>query len=133
MKTEALRAGLFLHSPRSASNTEAGGQAEAGTSHHQLSHGRSRDERAGRASVAYPIGGVFPSAHGLQHSFIQTELQTSLVEHLPFVRISRDQPVDFHRFALSYSVTSSLGLQEEENEWPPEKEILNCQPQEHLF
>lgn len=63
------------------------------------------------AGVAYPIGGVLSPTHRLQHGFIQTELQTSLVEHLPFIRISCDQPVDFHRFALSYSMTSSLSLE----------------------
>ena len=70
----------------------------------------------------YPVGSVFSPTHGLQHSFVQAELQTSLVKHFPFVRVSCDQPVDFHRFALSYSMTSSLSLEEKGNEWPPRKE-----------
>lgn len=68
----------------------------------------------GWARAAYPVGSVFPSTHGLQHGFIQTKLQTSLVEHLPFIRISCNQPVDFHRFALSYSMTPSLSLEDKE-------------------
>lgn len=69
----------------------------------------------GRAPVAHPVGSAVPSAHGLQHGLIQTELQARLVEHLPLVRISCNQPVDFHRFALSYSMTSSLSLEEKGN------------------
>lgn len=60
----------------------------------------------------YPVGCVFPSAHGLQHRFVQAELQARLVKHLPFVRVPCDQPVDFHRFALSDPVTPGLGLEE---------------------
>lgn len=75
----------------------------------------------------YPVGGVFPSAHGLQHGFIQTELQTRLVEHLPFVRIPRDQPVDFHGFALPYPVTPCLGLEEKRELTATKKERLRRQ------
>lgn len=76
----------------------------------------------GVGGALYPVGSVFSSAHGLQDSFIQTELQASFVEHLPLIRIPCNQPVDFHRFALSYSVTSSLSLEEKGNEWLPKKE-----------
>lgn len=78
-------------------------------------------EQAGQVWL-YPVGGVFPAAHGLQHSFVETELQARLVKHLPFIRISCNQPVDFHRFALSYSMTSCLSLEEKGNEWLLKKE-----------
>lgn len=69
-------------------------------------------ERMAWPVSSYPIGGIFSSTHRLQHGFIQTQLQTSLVKHLPFIGVPCNQPVDFHRFALPYSVASSLSLEE---------------------
>lgn len=77
----------------------------------------SQNEHVGWAVPSYPVGGIFSSTHRLQHSFIQAQLQTSLVKHLSFIGVSRYQPVDFDRLALPYSVASSLSLEEKENQW----------------
>lgn len=73
----------------------------------------STDPTAVCNNASYPISSILSSTHGLQHSFIQTQLQTGLVKHLPFIRVPGDQAVNLHSFTLTDPVASSLGLREE--------------------
>ena len=59
----------------------------------------------------YPAAqAVVPSTHALQHGFVQAQLETGPVEHLPLVRVARDQPVHLHRLVLTNPMAASLGL-----------------------
>lgn len=53
---------------------------------------------------------AIPTTHGLKHSFIQSQLEASLIKHLPLVRITSDETVHLHSFALPNSMTTRLGL-----------------------
>lgn len=59
---------------------------------------------------SYPVGCILSPAHGLKYSLVQSQLETGLVKHLPFVRVSGDEAVNLHSLALSNPVASSLCL-----------------------
>lgn len=58
---------------------------------------------------SHPVEASF-AVDVLEDGFVQSQLQTGLVEHFPLVRVPGDQPVDFHRFALANPVAACLGL-----------------------
>lgn len=53
---------------------------------------------------------AIPTTHGLKHSFIQSQLKAGLIKHLSLIRITSDETVHLHSFALPNSMTSCLRL-----------------------
>lgn len=53
---------------------------------------------------------AIPTTHGLKHSLIQSQLEASLIKHLSLIRITSDETVHLHSFALPNSMTPCLGL-----------------------
>lgn len=62
---------------------------------------------------SYPAVGILSSAHTLKHSFVQAQLQTGLVKHLPLVAVPGDQTVYFDGLGLTDSMTPGLSLEGE--------------------
>lgn len=59
--------------------------------------------------ISYSIEASF-TVDVLKDGFVQSQLETGFVKHFPLIRVSGDQPVDFHRFALANPVAACLGL-----------------------
>lgn len=53
---------------------------------------------------------AIPTTHGLKHSLIQSQLEASFIKHLSLIRITSDETVHLHSFALPNSMTPCLGL-----------------------
>lgn len=58
----------------------------------------------------YPVDTSF-AVDVLEDGFIQTQLQTSLVKHLPLVRVTGYQPVHLDSLHLANAVTACLSLE----------------------
>lgn len=60
--------------------------------------------------TGYPVETSF-AVDVLEDGFIQAQLQTGLVKHLPLVGVAGDESVDLHSLPLANPMTASLGLQ----------------------
>lgn len=79
----------------------------------------------GHAEGFHPVEAPF-AVDVLKDGFVQPQFQTGLVEHLPLVRVPGDQPVDFHRLALTDPVAASLRLRQETHKTSPGHANLVC-------
>lgn len=70
----------------------------------------------------HPTVGILSPTHALEHSLVEPELQTGLVEHLPLVAVPGDQAVDLDGLGLADTMTPSLGL--EDNAFRRSKVVL---------
>lgn len=60
--------------------------------------------------MTYSCNVAIPTAHRLKYSLIQSQLEASLIKHLPFIGITSDKTVHLHSFALPNSMAPCLGL-----------------------